>query len=295
LSNGSDSEPEHEQPWQTVQRRRARSLDSAELASDKRGKRGKNYTLTAEQNQAVESAAQALTAEQHEHISRRTKAVKNQRKKSTDSRGEGPSRNKGKGRDPREWGNINLDEAEMNMELQQAALESYKNLSKPSEKNREGSSWTKKAKGTKKSATQRHKRRERPPESRPVAQIAPDSYLGIALRNLENWEEGPSDGPSSSEPTSDPSDYYEKQIPEGYSRHSHRRHRSQPRSRRSKSTLKPIAPKEYDGTADARAYHRFIRESEAYLRDGKVKNRRRQVFILSHYLTGKAQVFQRVI
>jgi hypothetical protein len=54
--------------------------------------------------------------------------------------------------------------------------------------------------------------------------------------------------------------------------------------------IKLIAPKEYNGSADARAYHRFVRESEAYLRDGKVKGRRR-IFLLSHYLNDKAYDF----
>ena len=54
--------------------------------------------------------------------------------------------------------------------------------------------------------------------------------------------------------------------------------------------IKPNPPKEYDGYADARAYHRFVRESEAYLRDGRVQGRR-QVFLLSYYLSGKAYDF----
>ena len=59
-----------------------------------------------------------------------------------------------------------------------------------------------------------------------------------------------------------------------------------------KTTIKPIPPKVYDGAADVRAYHHFMRESDAYfkLRDGKVKGRR-QVFLLSYYLTGKAYDF----
>ena len=57
-----------------------------------------------------------------------------------------------------------------------------------------------------------------------------------------------------------------------------------------KTLIKPIAPEEYDGQADARAYHRFVRESEAYLRDGRVKGRRK-VFLLSYYLTGRAYDF----
>ena len=54
--------------------------------------------------------------------------------------------------------------------------------------------------------------------------------------------------------------------------------------------IKPIAPKEYNRQADAQAYYRFVKESEAYLRDGKVKGCR-QVFLLSYYLTGKVYDF----
>lgn len=38
------------------------------------------------------------------------------------------------------------------------------------------------------------------------------------------------------------------------------------------------------------AYHRFIRESDAYLRDGRVRGSRK-IFLLSYYLTGKAYNF----
>ena len=54
--------------------------------------------------------------------------------------------------------------------------------------------------------------------------------------------------------------------------------------------IKPIAPKEYNGSPSARAYHRFVRESEAYLKDGKVRGSRR-IFLLSHYLSKKAYDF----
>ena len=54
--------------------------------------------------------------------------------------------------------------------------------------------------------------------------------------------------------------------------------------------IKPIAPKEYNGSADAWTYYWFVRKSDAYLRDGKVKGRRR-IFLLSHYLTNKAYNF----
>ena len=54
--------------------------------------------------------------------------------------------------------------------------------------------------------------------------------------------------------------------------------------------IKPIPPKEYDGSGDARSYRQFVRESEAYLRDGKVRGRRR-IFLLSYYLADKAYDF----
>jgi len=53
------------------------------------------------------------------------------------------------------------------------------------------------------------------------------------------------------------------------------------------SKIKPIPLKEYDGTADTQAYHCFMWESDAYLRDGKVQGHHK-VFLLSYYLTSKA-------
>jgi len=54
--------------------------------------------------------------------------------------------------------------------------------------------------------------------------------------------------------------------------------------------LKPIVPKEYDGLADAHAYNRFVTEGTAYVLDGRVP-KKRQVFVLSYYLTGVAYDF----
>jgi hypothetical protein len=44
------------------------------------------------------------------------------------------------------------------------------------------------------------------------------------------------------------------------------------------------------GVADSRAYHRFVLEGEAYLRDGKVQ-KERQIRVLAHHLDGKAYAF----
>jgi hypothetical protein len=55
----------------------------------------------------------------------------------------------------------------------------------------------------------------------------------------------------------------------------------------SKKLIKPIAPREYDGSVDPRAYHRFVEESTAYLIDDCV-SADCHISILSHYLTGRA-------
>ena len=72
--------------------------------------------------------------------------------------------------------------------------------------------------------------------------------------------------------------------------HNHRRRNKSSSHVKSKNLIKPIAPTKYNGQADPRLFHRFVRESGAYLRDGKVK-RNRQVFLLSYYLTDKAYDF----
>jgi len=54
--------------------------------------------------------------------------------------------------------------------------------------------------------------------------------------------------------------------------------------------LKPIPPVEYDGSVDSKAFHHFITEGTAYVKDGKVPSKKR-AFILAHYLKGKAHEF----
>jgi hypothetical protein len=165
----------------------------------------------------------------------------------------------------------------------------------------------------------RHSQRAtRPRESQPAAQIAPRSYLGTALKHIERASGSrhvprmPSSDPSSSPDSSSSSSGEEDRSvssnddsvesePEPRRRkrrrdNKHGRNRRRPRpssessSDHGQTTIKPIPPREYDGAADVRAYHRFVRESDAYLRDGKVKGRRK-VFLLSYYLAGKAYDF----
>ena len=124
VNEDTSDEQEMSSPWQTVDRRRARSLDSAQPApSKKTGHRGqapvKKITVTAKKpSNMAQNAAE-----------RRHEATKPCHKTLVESRQEGPSRPKGKNTDPREWGDVHLDEHEMDVDTQQAAYESYKEQS----------------------------------------------------------------------------------------------------------------------------------------------------------------------
>jgi hypothetical protein len=240
------------------------------------------------------------------------------------SRGEGPSRPKGKAIDPLNWGNINLSRESLDIEAQAAALNSF-NVQKATtskhhekrtshRKERSRSPSREKIRQGRRSGKTAKKpgHRHHPAEVQPAAQIAPKSYLGTALRNVgssSRFKHSPTPSSSSSEFSSSSSDDSsqpsssagwsdgsdESQRPRKRRRDNQhgrnkRRRRVSSSSSASGSNIKPIPPKEYNGAADVRAYHRFVRESEAYLRDGKVRGRRK-VFLLSYHLSGKAYDF----
>ena len=309
INNSPASSEEDEPPivkekiseWTTVNRRRARSLGSA--ANDSRplekGGLTSNRELTEEQSQAVRAATTNMTTPQRDVLHRRQKKVHMQQRSPTPSRKEGPSRQKGKGIDPREWGNVNISRESLDLEAQATALES---IAQQHRANNGQEVHVPKDVGRRAIPL--------PAESRPVAQIAKGSYLGTALHNVErssSRQHREEDGyPSPSEPSSSDNGYSSASSSDSqesnhsnenrrrrrdnrHGRHKSKRRRSHSKSR-SKTLIKPIAPKEYNGQADARAYYRFVRESEAYLRDGKVRGSRR-VFLLSYYLTGKAYDF----
>ena len=293
--------------WTTVKHRRARSLSSLEST---RALSKKNSSLkkrlTDEQSKAVKKATSSMTVQQKETLRRRKERLPFDLDESESSQEEGPSKDKGKGIDPREWGNVNISQESLDQEAQAAALASIVNIKHEKEKNRPAH------RGKTKRPDHRSQPVQLPAESRPVAQIAPRSYLGMALNNVGRRErkgspEGGSPYPSDPSSESDGETSYSddtssmeespKIPPKGgsRSRRSNRHGRNKHRRRRSSSSgtrplIKPIPPKDYDGKAEPRAYYRFVRESEAYLRDGKIRGRR-QIFLLSYYLTGKAYDF----
>ena len=184
--------PEYVQ-WTTVQCKRTR-----------KGSLQNKKSLTAEQNQTVKVAAEGLTKEQQQQILRRQEKVHPRRGSSVSSRGEGPSKPKGKGIDPREWGNVDIDPESLDVNAQLAALKTFKAQLK-AQKRSQGKKSQRKEKSQSRNknyersehATAKSTRRPktysgRPMESQPAAQIAPKSYLGAALRHAEGLGNHPS-------------------------------------------------------------------------------------------------------
>ena len=108
----SSSEPD-DSPWITVQRRHARSLDSAKQnKNDKSIVHFNTKKLTTKQKETVQAAAASLTEEQMARVRCRQEIVHTHE---TEIQEEPESfRSKGKTIDPREWGNMGIHHEEMN-------------------------------------------------------------------------------------------------------------------------------------------------------------------------------------
>ncbi|RDB15757.1 hypothetical protein Hypma_003696 [Hypsizygus marmoreus] len=270
-----------------------------------------------------QAAENSLTPEQREQIRNRFVHIQ-PRETTTESREEGPTEPKGKGPDPGNWGAAGLeDPAETNVDVQREHLEYYNSDKPKAGRSKKKRTSHKRAQPEEERSTpmsdlmaQRldslakgrdiaRKMNGRAARSLldPVNQIASKSYLGHALRNTARGFDDESDSPdgsssdSSSTPSwpSDTTEYggsnSDSTSSESGRRPSHRRRSKRHSSHRKQKTLiKPVPPKEYDGSADSRLYHRFVTEGTAYVKDGKVKSNR-QVFILSYYLKGKAYDF----
>lgn len=121
---------------------------------------------------------------------------------------------------------------------------------------------------------------------RSLSRLAPDSYLARTLMNL--GADDPSD--SSASPSGSDDDHPASGMNQREFSKSTRSSIRQNDYGSRKSRLKPIPPKEYDGTPDSRAFNRFVTEGTTYVIDGRVR-KDRQIFVLSYYLTGIAYDF----
>ena len=110
LSEVSEAD-ENKNPWTTVVRRRSRSLDSLKknTKTTKKVKVVQNQVneLTTEQDTVVNQAEEQLTIAQKEQLLCCYEKVQSYAmpRKRSESCGKGPSTSKGKGADPRNWGN----------------------------------------------------------------------------------------------------------------------------------------------------------------------------------------------
>ena len=210
------SESKEDPPWTTVERRRARSLSSingTQKPSLDKVSSAKHFT--SEQKYVLRTAAATLTDERQQQSQHRPEKVRVRHDMSLSSRGKGPSKAKGKTIDPGEWGNANLSQESLDIELQTAALNSFKLRDKPVEYPKQKHHYRKKAPCEREShivgghpvgnnsygyngqacqgrdhglAKARLTGAHVPPqpaESRPAAQKAPKSYLGMALQLVE--------------------------------------------------------------------------------------------------------------
>ena len=195
-------------PWTVVQPRRSRSLDSLPINKNV-GTLPKKATKASGRpapDPVIEAAKSGLTSEQRAQYQRRKMAVRS-RATSTSSQGEGPSQPKGKGVDPRNWGNIGIDVEELDPEKQREELAQYERQRKEKplkaarvkpvgqttgeqpKKPQKGRRAPQKdaltlgtdrlAKMSKKDSSRKRKRHA---ELRPAEQIRADSFLGKALR-----------------------------------------------------------------------------------------------------------------
>ncbi|PPQ91754.1 hypothetical protein CVT25_013236 [Psilocybe cyanescens] len=169
-------------------------------------------------------------------------------------------------------------------------------------------------------ADRKHIRNELLPVSaRPAAHINPKSFLGTALKSVKkpkgkskktkhepsssssspSSEDSSESSESSSSNSSDTSESSESSPSSASTESSDSskdpHHRSGRRKRRTKHRKtkptsgggKAFKPNVYDGRADPRAYHRFVKESNAYLEDSGFRKKQR-ILALSYFMEGKA-------
>lgn len=103
LEEGETPEIEEDKSnWTTVRGRHAQSLSSLNSAQINEKQYGLKGKLTTEQVKMVHAASLGMTEQQKDMLHRRQKKMLDKRSSSISSRGEGPSKLKGKNIDPRE-------------------------------------------------------------------------------------------------------------------------------------------------------------------------------------------------
>ncbi|KAG2752282.1 hypothetical protein P692DRAFT_201852930 [Suillus brevipes Sb2] len=113
---GDDQSPE----WTDVKRKRGRNSPSRESSTQRA-----TSELSREQDTLIKLAEDNLTEDDRKRIAARQRTLNIQRDRSL-SREEGPSRDKGKAPDPANWGDLDLEDGEVDLDAQRATLESFR-------------------------------------------------------------------------------------------------------------------------------------------------------------------------
>ncbi|PIL25628.1 hypothetical protein GSI_11377 [Ganoderma sinense ZZ0214-1] len=114
-------------PWIPVQRRRKVCSADGEPPTRVPVTAQDEPTLTSPQRVAVDTAAAGLTPAERDRFTRRMAAVEHRRPRSPsrESRGEGPSRDKGKTVDARNWGASGIPDEELDPDAQRRKFQVY--------------------------------------------------------------------------------------------------------------------------------------------------------------------------
>lgn len=181
-------------------------------------------SLTPEHIETIDLAAASMTPDESELLRRRTKLI-NTSETGTKERTSHKDKDKGKGADPRNWGNIEIPEQELNVKNQTKELKKYKasyknrqynepndnlNSLKTKEHQRKNNKYRSsstplsadlkknikriltdenKKKTTNKVNKQGDKRGSLDHNLRPINQVDPKSYLGRAFKALDSYDE----------------------------------------------------------------------------------------------------------
>ena len=212
--NGSENDGSDPR-WVTVKRGRAQSLDSARKHLQNKNVVFLSKTLSTEQEKVIEAATNSLNSEQREQLKHRQNKVVTQNRE--DGPVSGPSTmSKGKTVDPREWGAVDISPEEMNVDIQEAMINTY-------QKNR--GNFVAPPVSRQQSINPANTARNQGTGSRPAAQILPDSSLGVALGNLAHSHADPDNPSDPSESSSEYESSYSRSTRSYGSSRSRRRRR----------------------------------------------------------------------
>jgi hypothetical protein len=281
-----------------------------------------HHALSKEQLGTIKAAQAALSSEELLHITRR-------QAEEPDLIGDGPSRNKGKGIDPLEFGNIQFTSGEEDPEIQRAMYEEHQTRKKaldaqkalrlntsrdvfseerhPAQSDaphvpREGVSAPSARTDTPSIQKRQAVMIDRADRSKSVPRglidsmmpsklMHPDSAVARSLQNGGRMAVDAEENPleDSSSSSSDSSD---SSSDSDSSQTSHRRKKKSRKRKKSKRkiNIKPKEPTEYSGEVDFRKFNRFLKETCLYVKDAGF-SKKEYILRIAPFMKGKALNF----